>query len=160
MRAQEIMTRDPACCAPEDSVQQAAQLMAQKDCGAIPVVQDWESRRLAGMVTDRDLACRCLALGMGAETEVRQVMSRDPSTCRADAELEDVQRIMSERKVRRVPVVDEQGRCIGIIAQADLARAAGERRVSEQEVARVVERVSQPPGGRRETGRASTNPGT
>jgi signal-transduction protein with cAMP-binding, CBS, and nucleotidyltransferase domain len=109
--------------------------------------------RLLAVITDRDLACRCLAEGRGPETTVDEIMSSDPSCCTPDAHVDEVERIMAERQVRRVPVVDPSGRCIGIIAQADLARAAGRRGVSEKDVARVVERVSQPTrSARRETG--------
>ena len=156
MKALDIMTPDPACCGPSDTVQRAAQLMAQNDCGAIPIVENGESQRLIAVVTDRDLACRCLADGKGPESSISDVMSGDPSFVGPDVDVREVERIMTARQVRRVPVVDEAGRCIGIIAQADLARAAGGRGVSRRDVARVVERVSEPaPTSRREK---STSP--
>lgn len=142
MKAQDIMTESPACCTPDDSVQEAARLMQEHDCGCLPVVEDQESRRVIGVVTDRDLACRCLAEGKGADTKVAEVMSTDPSCCAPDTDVEEVERIMAERQVRRVPVVDAQGCCVGMVAQADLARQ--ERAVSDREVGRVVERISEP----------------
>ena len=145
MRAREIMTEHPACCTPESTAYEAARLMAECDCGVIPVVEDMQSMRLVGVVTDRDLAVRGLAQGRGADTTVRDLMSSDPYCCRPDDNVRDVERSMAERQVRRVPVVDETNRCVGIIAQADLARAASDGQgVSEQEVARVVERISEP----------------
>ena len=142
MKAQEIMTANPACCTPDDTVQEAARKMADTDCGCLPVVSDMESKEIVGVVTDRDLACRCLGEGKGADTPVRQVMSAEPSCCTPDSDLEEVERIMAERQVRRVPVIDAQGCCVGMVAQADLARAG--RGVSDRDVGRVVEQVSEP----------------
>jgi CBS domain-containing protein len=78
------MTSNPACCTPDQTVRDAAQLMREHDCGCIPVVQDKQNKRLVGVVTDRDIACRATAEGKGPETSVRDVMSSDPKTCRAD----------------------------------------------------------------------------
>ena len=145
MKAREIMTASPACCTPESTAYEAARLMAECDCGVVPVVETTESMRLIGVVTDRDLAVRGLAQGKGADAKVRDLMSPDPFCCRPDDNVKDVERAMAERQVRRVPVVDADNRCLGIIAQADLARAAREGQgVTEQEVARVVERISEP----------------
>lgn len=145
MKARELMTDSPACCTPDTIAQDAARLMAQNDCGCIPVVQDQETNRIVGVVTDRDLAMRGLGEGRGPETRVRELMSADPSCCTADSDVDEVARIMTERQVRRVPVVDEGGRCIGMIAQADLARAEGQG-VEAGDVGRVVERISEPDG--------------
>jgi CBS domain-containing protein len=145
MKAQDIMTSSPACCLPDDTAQQAAGLMAECDCGVIPVVEDKRSMRLVGAVTDRDLAVRGLAQGRGADAKVRDLMTTNPSCCRPSDDVKDVERVMSERQVRRVPVVDDAGCCLGVIAQADLARAAEQKGgVSDREVARVVERISEP----------------
>lgn len=143
MRAQEIMTRDPACVTADDTAMQAAQLMEQCDCGAIPVVRDEETRQLIGMVTDRDIAIRGIARGRGGETPVRELMSSDPTSCAADTDIEEVGRVMAERQVRRIPIVDDAGRCIGMIAQADIARST-DRAMSDREVGHVVERISEP----------------
>lgn len=143
MKARDIMTASPACCTPDSSAADAARLMAQEDCGCIPVVEDEASNRLVGVVTDRDLAVRGFARGLGPDTPVRDLVSRDVSWCGPETDVREVERIMAERLVRRVPVVDDSGRCTGIIAQADLARAAGQHRLGEDEFARVVERVSE-----------------
>jgi CBS domain-containing protein len=143
MNAHEIMTRDPACCTPDDTVRQAASLMQEHDCGCIPVIDD--GRRLIGVITDRDLACRCLAAGLGPETSVAEVMSLSPSCCAPDDDVQYVERIMEERQVRRVPVIDQRGACVGMVSQADVVRAAERSaQVSDREVARLVERVSAP----------------
>jgi CBS domain-containing protein len=120
VKARELMSAQPACCTPNDTVQEAARLMRECDCGCIPVVEDKESNRLVGVITDRDIACRCTAEGKGSNTPVREAMSRDPNSCGPDDDIGAVERIMAEDQVRRVPVIDDRGRCIGIIAQADL----------------------------------------
>ncbi len=145
MEAHEIMTRDPAWCTPDHTVRDAARLMQEHDCGCIPVVDDAGAKRLVGVVTDRDLACRCLAAGLGPETTVAEVMSVSPSCCAPNDDVQYVERIMEEHQVRRVPVIDEHGCCVGMVSQADLVRAADRSpQVSDREVARMVERVSAP----------------
>jgi CBS domain-containing protein len=141
MQAQELMTRDPACCTPEDSAQKAAELMSQHDCGAIPVVEDEQSRHLCGMITDRDIAVRGVARGRGAETRVADLMTHDVECCPANADVTELERLMTERQVRRVPIIDADGQLIGIVAQADLARSNS---VDGEEVGHVVERISEP----------------
>jgi CBS domain-containing protein len=142
MKASELMTAQPACCTPEDTIRVAAHLMREHDCGCIPVVEDKESNRLVGVVTDRDIACRCTAEGKGPETPVKEAMSPDPKCCGTDDDVDTVEKIMAEEQVRRVPVVDREGCCVGMIAQADLALNA--RAASDSEVGRVVERISEP----------------
>jgi CBS domain-containing protein len=148
MQVQKMMTSNPACVTPGDSVRDAARLMKEHDCGLIPVVENQESRRLVGVVTDRDLAVRAIGEGKGADTKVSEVMSRDPSCASPDTDVSEVERIMSERQVRRVPVVDSAGRLAGIVAQADLA-LNDDSGVSDREVARTVERISRPSGSSR-----------
>jgi len=147
MKAQELMTKAPACCTPESTVREAAQLMLEHDCGCIAVV-DQGTSRLTGVVTDRDIACRCVAQGGGAETLVKEVMTTDPRSCHPEDDVAAVEQIMMQAQVRRVPVVDARGDCIGMIAQADLA--VRDRAVSESELGRVVERISEP--GQHEAG--------
>lgn len=142
MKAQDIMTASPACCTPQDTSQEAARLMAEHDCGCLPVVEDTETNRLVGVVTDRDLAVRGLAKGRSADTPVRELMSTGPSCCHPDDDAAEVEKIMAERQVRRVPVIDQAGCCVGIVAQADLAR--DDRAASDREVGRVIERISEP----------------
>ncbi|MHB1223380.1 MAG: CBS domain-containing protein [Gemmatimonadaceae bacterium] len=145
MRASDIMTGHPAHVTRNDPARKAAMLMADYDCGCLPVVAGDNDSRVVGVVTDRDLALRGLAQGRGPDTPVHELMTADPNCCTADADIKDVERIMADWQVRRVVVVDSDGACLGMIAQADLARAAEEQRgVSDREVARVVERISEP----------------
>jgi CBS domain-containing protein len=144
VKVADIMTPEPACCTPDSTAQEAAQLMKENDCGSIPVVENRESQRLIGTVTDRDLAIRGLAEGRGPDTLVRELMTNDPVTALPEDEIEVVREVMVARMVRRVPVVDENGKVVGIVAQADIAREDGA--ASDQEVGRIVEAISDPRG--------------
>jgi CBS domain-containing protein len=146
VKARELMTSDPACCTPDQTIREAAQLMQECDCGCIPVVQDKEGRKLLGVVTDRDIAVRAAALGKGPDTQVREVMTPSPRCCSPDDSVETIEKIMSDEQVRRVPVVDAAGCCVGMVSQADLA--LNDRAASEKDVGRVVERISEPAGSR------------
>lgn len=142
MQVKDIMTASPACCSPTDTLQAVARIMRDNDCGAIPVV---EGGKVIGIVTDRDLAVRAVAEGIHADSAVDGVVSRDPHCCIETDDVKEVQRVMADNQVRRVPIVDAAGKVVGIVSQADLARAS-DKLVSEREVALVVERISAPAG--------------
>jgi CBS domain-containing protein len=159
MLAQEMMTADPVCATPADSVQTVARLMKEHHCGALPVIRGDHDRFLLGIVTDRDLALRIIAPGKPPDTPVGEVMSAGVSCCLPDARVEHVEEIMIQRQVRRVPVVDPTGACIGIIALGDIARAAaaGET-IPDSAVAHVLESVSAPTDVARSDADVGTNP--
>ena len=140
MKAKDLMTRAPCTCSPDNSVQDVAKMMRDHDCGSVPVV---EAGRVVGIITDRDLAIRGLAEGKTASTIVRDLMTESPQCCSEDDDVQNVERVMSDRQVRRVPIVNADGGCVGIISQADLARAAQEG-LSDHEVAATIEHISQP----------------
>ena len=142
MQAKDIMSRDPQCCTPDDTLRNAARLMADNDCGCLPVVEDKDGKRVVGVLTDRDIAIRGVARGKAPDSKVNDVMSPAPACCLAEDEVEEVERIMVENQVRRVPVVDGDGRVVGIVAQADLAR--NDQAASDREVGRLVEKISEP----------------
>lgn len=142
MRIKDIMTPDPACCTPETTAREAAGLMREYDCGGIPVVDSLEQRHLLGIVTDRDLAIRGVAVGKDPETPVRELYTERPHTALPDDEIETVRQVMIKHKVRRVPVADRDNVVVGIVAQADLARQ--DAAASDREVGRVVEAISEP----------------
>lgn len=142
MRVSQIMTPNPACCTPDSTARDAAALMKENDCGSIPVVDKLETRQLVGTVTDRDLAIRGLAAGKGPETPIRELMTNDPISAGPEDEVETVREVMVAQQVRRVPVVDENGAVVGIVAQADVALEEGA--ASDQEVGRIVEAISDP----------------
>jgi CBS domain-containing protein len=142
MKVKQIMTPDPACCTPDNTAREAATLMRDHDCGSIPVVEDTRGNRLVGTVTDRDLAIRGLAEGKGPDTPVRDLMTGDPVTSVPEDDVENVRQVMVQEQVRRVPVVDDNGAIVGIVAQADIAREEGA--ASDREVGRIVEAISEP----------------
>lgn len=143
MKASEIMTPTPRTCTSADSVADVARLMRDSDCGAVPIV---DNGHVTGIVTDRDLAIRVLAQGKGGDSKAGDVMTSSPQCCSPDDDIRDVEKMMAERQVRRIPIVDSDGRCVGIISQADLAIASRDTGVSDREVAIVVEAISQPSG--------------
>jgi CBS domain-containing protein len=116
--------------------------MKEHDCGSIPIVNDPQNRRLVGTVTDRDLTVRGIATGKGPDTPVRQLMTEGPVTCGPEDEVEIVREVMVAQLIRRVPVVEENGILVGIVAQADIALEEGA--ASDQEVGRIVEAISEP----------------
>ena len=117
--------------------------MRDSDVGVVPVVDDAGSMRLAGVVTDRDIAVRVVAEGRDRSTHVRDVMSAGLATVGPDDDLDRVTEVMKAQQVRRVPVC-EGDRLVGIIAQADVAREGRDRKTGD-----VVERISEPGRGRR-----------
>jgi CBS domain-containing protein len=145
MKANDLMTKRPACVTATDTIQRAAQLMEEHDCGCIPVVESSSSPRVVGVITDRDIAVRAVAKGRSGDSMVRDLMTSDVASCTQDSEVGQVASVMADRQIRRVVILDADGGCVGIVAQADLARAADSQgAVSEREVARVVERISEP----------------
>ena len=140
--ARDIMTESPAVCTPETSAQDAARLMQDNDCGSLPVVENRDSMKLIGIVTDRDLALRILGHGQESNTPIREAMTRQVAAVKPDDDLDTLERLMSSQQVRRVPVCDDQGRVIGIVAQADLAREL--RSVGRKDFSRVMEKISEP----------------
>lgn len=145
MRIRDIMTPNPACCTPETVARDVARVMREFDCGSVPVVRSTGDRRLVGMVTDRDLAVRGLAQGLGPDALVASLMTASPASCLVDDEVATVREVMIQQKVRRVPVVDENGIVLGIVAQADIALSDGA--ASDREVGRIVEAISEPDDG-------------
>lgn len=141
MRIREIMTLSPDCCRPEQSIQEAAHIMLSRDCGCVPVI-DESANRILGLITDRDIAIRAVAAGKDpSRTTVAEIMSHPPVVIQDEASLESCLRIMEENQVRRAPVVDHNGRLVGIIAQADIARIAPTEKIAE-----LVSEVSKGPG--------------
>lgn len=138
-KIREIMTNDPVSVNPSDSAQTAAQLMRTNHIGPIPVIDS--DRKLVGIVTDRDLAIKIVAEGRAAtDTKVADIMSQTLFTCGPNDDVEQAIKTMEEHQVRRVPIVDDQRRLVGIVAQADIAT-----RLSEpKKVGRTVEGISHP----------------
>ena len=140
--ARDIMTDSPAVCTAETTAQDAARLMQDNDCGSLPVVESRDSMKLIGMVTDRDLALRILGRGQDPSTPIREAMTRNVSSVKLDDDLDSIEGVMSGQQVRRVPVIDNNDRVVGIVAQADLAREL--KAVGRKDFSKVVEKISQP----------------
>lgn len=139
MKASELMSADLYSVWPETSLQEAAELMATNDVGLLPVIN--ADQKLTGVITDRDIVCRTIAHGRNPlELTVADAMSQGEIwSVTPDTDIEQLSAVMEEHQVRRVPVVDNDGKCCGIVAQADIAREA-----SDSDVADVVQGVSRP----------------
>lgn len=142
MKAKDIMTTADLCfCKDTDDCSQAAQIMCQRNVGSLPVL-DAQSR-LVGIVTDRDLCCRVLAQGETGDLPIQQVMSVDVHFVLPETNLSEAEQLMKRYKIRRLPVVDNQRRLQGYIAQADLLRHV-ENRNQEHEIIEMLEVISAP----------------
>ena len=130
MLVREVMTENPACCTPETPLDQVAMLMREHDCGEIPVIDPAEQP--IGVITDRDIVCRVVADGKNPMAYPAGIcMSQPVATVSMDAPLGDVVAKMEQYRVRRLPVVDDRGRCVGMISQADVAWTSGKRDVAD-----------------------------
>ena len=128
--AKEIMTPAPQCCAAETPLNEVANLMVEADCGEIPVVD--AANRLIGVITDRDIVCRAVAKGKNPSAMNASECMSEPVVCvNEDTSIDDVMAVMEENQIRRVPVVDADGSCCGIISQADIAMTGRDQQVGE-----------------------------
>jgi CBS domain-containing protein len=140
MKVRDLMTKEPATVGPDATLGEVATLMKQEDCGSIPVVED---SRLVGIVTDRDLVIRSIAAGRDPKTQrVSEVMSADPITVGPDDDIAAAEKVMSDRQVRRLPVV-EKGKLVGILVTAQVARSENERKTGA-----TLKEISEPGTGR------------
>lgn len=139
MLVQEAMTRDVKTVAPDTTIREAARLMAECDIGALPVS---DGDRLAGMLTDRDIVVRALAIGRGPDALVSEVMTLEVLYCHEDEDIGHIATNMADKQVRRLPVVDADKRLIGIISLADVADARTD------EAGEALEGITRPGGQR------------
>ena len=141
MKAREIMTANPRTVTPDTQLPEVARLMQSEDVGIVPVVDGAGSRQLLGVVTDRDIALRVVGEGRDPNSvRVSDVMSTNLRTARESDSVDDVMSLMGEQQVRRIPIVDERGALVGIVAQADVVLQAS----SDKKAERTVEKISQP----------------
>jgi CBS domain-containing protein len=132
------MTRDPICCTRGTRLQEVARMMVEHDCGAIPVVESRQNKRPVGVITDRDITCRTVAMGKNPlEMTARDCMTASAVTVAPETDLEECGHLMERHQIRRMLVVDGGGYCCGIVAQADIAERAPEALAAE-----VVREVS------------------
>lgn len=139
MLVREKMSRDVKTVGPETTIKEAARIMADADVGALPVAA---GDRLAGMVTDRDIVVRAIAVGKGIDTTVGEVMTHDVLYCHEDEDIGHIAENMAENQVRRLPVVDVDKKLVGIISLADLADARAD------EAGEALEGITRPGGAR------------
>ena len=137
MKVSDIMTRDVRLLNPDQTIREAARLMAEIDSGALPVSKN---DRLVGMITDRDIVIRAVAQGRSPDTKVGDVMSKEMLYCFDIDEIEDVARNMGNAQIRRLPVVNRAKRLVGIVSLGDLART------DAMTIGQAVSRVSAPGG--------------
>jgi CBS domain-containing protein len=134
--AREIMTSNPTCVRTSETVLDAARRMAEESVGSLPVCG--EDNKLKGMLTDRDIVVKVLAAGKDPRAmHAGEVPHEELVTVRADDDIEQVMRTMKQHQIRRVPVLDDQQRLVGILAQADVARTLPDSQVGD-----LVEAVS------------------
>lgn len=135
----DVMTADPVCCLRTDTIERVAHLMKMEDVGSIPVIESQKSRKLVGIVTDRDIVLKAVTdRRYGQDTTVEAVMTHDPVTCREGEKLDKALKKMADHQVRRIPVVNGGDEIVGIIAQADIATRTEE----PAKTAEVVEEIS------------------
>jgi CBS domain-containing protein len=136
----EVMTSNPVCCLPNETVHDVAQMMKSKNVGSIPVIQNRENRELIGILTDRDLTLKVIAAGRDpARTTIREVMKHNPITCQESDNVQKALDVMASHQVRRIPVIDQSRRIVGIIAQGDVATRLGEPEKTGELVAKISE---------------------
>ncbi|MEO8606349.1 MAG: CBS domain-containing protein [Chloroflexota bacterium] len=137
----DVMTADPVCCLGTDTVDKVAQMMRSEDVGPMPVVDNFQTRKLVGIVTDRDLAIKVVADSRDSRmTRVQDVMTRKVATCHPGDDLQKALDTMASNQVRRIPVVDNNDMIVGIISQADIAT----RQENAAKTGAVVEEISKP----------------
>lgn len=147
MLVSEIMTTQVVLCTPWDTARTAASLMKEHCVGALPVVWDRHDPLVEGIVTDRDL---CYGIAGDARDSnavlVSELMTRVPVTCEPDFTIEECLRLIEENQVRRIPVVNKRGRCVGIVTQVDIAR-----KIPPAHVAEMINEITKPMTKERES---------
>jgi CBS domain-containing protein len=140
-KCRDIMTKDPVFCQASDTVVIAATLMKKHNIGALPVLGNLRGKKLVGIITDRDLAMKVVAEGLDPNAiTVDQAMSRPVVTCSPDDRYQKALDLMERHQIKRIPAIDNSGRVVGMISEADVALRVGD----EKKTAEVVSSISQP----------------
>src|SRR6266568_5036790 len=136
-RVRDIMTPNPETCRSSDSIHDVARIMAERDTGVVPVVDD--GKKVIGLITDRDIVVRLVAEGKDpANAHVNEAMTKNVRSVKEDMPLDDVTRLMSNAQVRRVPVVNQRDEIVGILSLGDIATETGDR----SKVGHTIEKIS------------------
>jgi CBS domain-containing protein len=144
MKVGKAMTQDVNIASPDQTIQEAARLMAKLDVGSLPI---GENDRLVGMITDRDIAVRAVGQGLGPDTPISKVMSKDVKYCFDDDEIDEVAENMGDIKVRRLPVLNRDKRLVGIVSLGDIARR------DDDSAGPALKQISEPGGEHSQTAR-------
>jgi CBS domain-containing protein len=139
-KCSDVMTKAVVTCSPADTVVEVAQLMKKEDIGPVLIVDNSDSQTLVGIVTDRDLVLKVVAEGLDPKTTgVEDVMSKKLVTCRANDDIDVAMQAMAQYQLRRIPVVGDHMKLLGIISQADVATRVD----APEKTAEVVKEISQ-----------------
>jgi CBS domain-containing protein len=139
MKVSELMTRNPVACEPETKLPEVARIMLENNCGAVPIIEK-NSAKPIGLITDRDITCRTIAAGKNPlDLAAGSIMTEKVFTIRDQDPVEKCLKLMEEKQVRRIPVVDAAGKFVGIVSQADIAR-----HLSEHETSELLRLISKP----------------
>jgi len=151
MKVEQVMTKEVVSCRPDDTLNAAARIMWERDCGFVPVTESRESQRVVGVVTDRDICMAAYARGLPlTEICVRDVMSTGIRMCKPSQDLATAESILREAQVHRLPVIDAADQLLGVISLADIAREAARdagsarRAVTTEEVGTTLAGIRQP----------------
>jgi len=141
-KCEDIMTRNPECCTAEDNVIVAVDIMRDMNCGSVPVVESHETKKLAGIVTDRDICLYVVGNELiPSDVSVRDCMTTDLITCHPNDSVETAINLMEENQIRRIIIVDDDDKVVGIVAQADLAIRSQE---DPFKIYELLEEISEP----------------
>ena len=148
MKVENVMTRDVGTCARQQSLNDAARIMWERDCGIVPIVESDAEGRLVGVVTDRDICIAAYTKGLSLrQIPIGEVMSKKVTSCRASEDIGAAERTMQQAQVHRLPVVDDGGRLQGMLSLADIARATARNmreKVSPSEVGETIVAIRRP----------------
>jgi len=146
MRIKHVMTKDPTCCVPSDTAQCAAKIMRDEDTGVVPIIENEQSRKVIGIVTDRDLCMNIVAEGRDPRTtQVHESMTTMVVSCSPQDSVDKATELMRENQIRRIPVVDDQHQLLGIVAIADIVGRADLRTTETHETLKTVSAPTREP---------------
>jgi CBS domain-containing protein len=146
MKIKHVMTKDPTSCVPSDTTQHAASIMRDEDAGVVPVIENEQSRKVVGIVTDRDLCMNVVAEGRDPRaTQVHECMTATVVSCAPQDSVDKATELMRQNQIRRIPVVDEQHRLVGIVAMADIVGRANVRTTETHETLKTVSAPTKEP---------------
>ena len=156
MKIKYVMTKDPTSCVPSDTAQCAAKIMRDEDTGVVPIIENEQSRKVVGIVTDRDLCMNIVAEGRDPRTtQVHESMTTTVVGCSPQDSVDKATELMRENQIRRIPVIDDQHQLVGIVAMADIVGRADLRTAATHETLKTVSAPTSAPSKPRAKSRKS-----